>query len=80
MSLNTSAYVRTRSLQGISAESDRLQKKLVLLWKIDRAINSDPQTIVVVPSMSIDALDSGAVIQAYRSVLFRYCFDCRGRA
>ena len=35
------------------------------LWKSIERFNQDPQTIVVVPSMSIDALDSGAVIQAY---------------
>ena len=46
-------------------EFDRLQKKLVPLWKSIERFNQDPQTIVVVPSMSIDAIDSGAVIQAY---------------
>src|SRR6476659_3734471 len=44
---------------------DRLQNKLVPLWKSIERFNQDPQTIVVVPSMSIDALDSGAVVQAY---------------
>ena len=48
-----------------SAEFDQLQKKLVPLWKSIERFNQDPQTIVVVPSMSIDAIDSGAVIQAY---------------
>src|SRR6266705_561239 len=47
------------------AEFERLQKKLVPLWKSIERFNQDPQTIVVVPSMSIDAIDSGAVIQAY---------------
>src|SRR5216117_3599674 len=46
-------------------EFDQLQKKLVPLWKSIERLNQDPQTIVVVPSMSIDAIDSGAVIQAY---------------
>ena len=46
-------------------EFDELQKKLVPLWKSIERFNQDPQTIVVVPSMSIDAIDSGAVIQAY---------------
>ena len=50
---------------GSQAEFDRLQKKLVPLWKSIERFNQDPQTIVVVPSMSIDAIDSGAVIQAY---------------
>ena len=47
------------------AEFDRLQKKLVPLWKSIEHFNQDPQTIVVVPSMSIDAVNSGAVMQAY---------------
>src|ERR1051325_4715087 len=47
------------------AEFDRLQKKLVPLWKAIERLNQDPQTIVVVPSMSIDAISSGAVMQAY---------------
>ena len=42
-----------------SAEFDQLQKKLVPLWKSIERFNQDPQTIVVVPSMSIDAIDSG---------------------
>jgi hypothetical protein len=48
-----------------STEFDRLQNKLVPLWKSIERFNQDPQTIVVVPSMSIDAIDSGAVVQAY---------------
>src|SRR5882724_2090153 len=44
---------------------DQLQKKLVPLWKSIERLNQDPQTIVVVPSMSIDAIGSGAVMQAY---------------
>ena len=44
---------------------DQLQTKLVPLWKSIERFNQDPQTIVVVPSMSIDAIDSGAVMQAY---------------
>jgi hypothetical protein len=47
------------------ADFDRLQKKLVPLWKSIERFNQDPQTIVVVPSMSIDAINSGAVMQAY---------------
>jgi hypothetical protein len=47
------------------AEFDRLQKKLVPLWKSIERLNQDPQTIVVVPSMSIDGMSSGAVMQAY---------------
>src|SRR5438093_9475211 len=47
------------------AEFDQLQKKLVPLWTSIERLNQDPQTIVVVPSMSIDAISSGAVMQAY---------------
>ncbi len=61
-----------RKLTGITdpgynsqAEFDQLQKKLVPLWKSIERFNQDPQTIVVVPSMSIDAISSGAVMQAY---------------
>jgi hypothetical protein len=48
-----------------SNDFEELQKKLVPLWKSIERFNQDPQTIVVVPSMSIDAIDSGAVVQAY---------------
>jgi hypothetical protein len=44
---------------------DQLQKKLVPLWKSIERFNQDPQTIVVVPSMSIDAIGSGTLMQAY---------------
>jgi hypothetical protein len=50
---------------------DQLQKKLVPLWNSIERFNQDPQTIVVVPSMSIDAIGSGAVMQAYEE---RYLF------
>ena len=53
------------SVPDAQTEFDQLQKKLVPLWKSIERFNQDPQTIVVVPSMSIDAIDSGAVIQAY---------------
>src|SRR5438105_12408218 len=53
------------------AEFDQLQKKLVPLWKSIERFNQDPQTIVVVPSMTIDSISSGAVMQAYEErVLF----------
>src|SRR5438128_5865615 len=50
---------------------DRLQKKLVPLWKSIERFNQDPQTIVVVPSMSVDLTGAGAVCQAYEE---RYLF------
>jgi hypothetical protein len=53
------------SISYSQTEFDQLQKKLVPLWKSIERFNQDPQTIVVVPSMSIDAISSGAVMQAY---------------
>ena len=53
------------SILASQTEFDQLQKKLVPLWKSIKRFNQDPQTIVVVPSMSIDFIDSGAVMQAY---------------
>jgi hypothetical protein len=53
------------STSDSQAEFDQLQRKLVPLWKSIERFNQDPQTIVVVPSMSIDAISSGAVMQAY---------------
>jgi len=53
------------SISDPQPEFDQLQKKLVPLWKSIERLNQDPQTIVVVPSMSIDAIGSGAVMQAY---------------
>src|SRR6476619_412565 len=53
------------SVPDLQTEFDRLQKKLVPLWKSIERFNQDPQTIVVVPSMSVDAIGSGAVMQAY---------------
>src|ERR1700747_1269422 len=47
------------------AEFDRLQKKLVPLWKSIERFHQDPPTLVVVPSMSIDAINSGTLMQAY---------------
>src|SRR2546430_2720510 len=54
-----------RVVTDSQAEFDQLQKKLVPLWKSIQSFNQDPQTIVVVPSMSVDMIDSGAVMQAY---------------
>ena len=34
---------------------EALQAKLVPLWKSIRSMNQDPQTIVIVPSMNVDA-------------------------
>jgi PGM1 C-terminal domain/ATP-grasp domain len=65
MSFNTELMTERKLATDPQAEFDQLQQKLVPLWKSIERFNQDPQTIVVVPSMSIDAIDSGAVIQAY---------------
>src|SRR5262247_1053306 len=70
MSLTGTFHVGPGDL-GISpgeaqARFDRLQAKLVPLWKSIQAMSQDPQTIVVIPSMSLDAaVLSGAEMQAY---------------
>src|SRR2546430_7535052 len=46
-------------------EFDRLQKKLVPLWRSIQSFNQDEQTIVVVPSMTIDFECSSSELQAY---------------
>src|SRR5436190_1616274 len=55
----------SKPVSVFQSEFDRLQKKLVPLWKSIERFNQDPQTIVVVPSMSIDAIGSGTLMQAY---------------
>lgn len=47
------------------ARFDELQKKLVPLWQSIRSFNQDEQTIVIVPSMNIDAEFLGNELQAY---------------
>src|SRR5205809_4198393 len=63
--------VESKPVSVSQAEFDQLQKKLVPLWKSIERFSQDPQTIVVVPSMSIDAIGSGAVMKAYDE---RYLF------
>jgi hypothetical protein len=55
---------------GVSAESaaaqfDQLQKKLVPLWELIESFNQHEQTIVVVPSMSVDVTVTGLEAQGY---------------
>ncbi len=54
---------------GLSEEEanrafDRLQAKLIPLWKSIRAMNQDAQTIVAIPSMNVDSGVSGVRQQA----------------
>ncbi len=60
----------TIGLEGMSAEEaaarfDELQKKLVPLWHSIQSFNQDAQTIVVVPSMTLDRMPGGARLQAF---------------
>jgi len=60
----------TIGLEGMTAEEaaarfDELQQKLVPLWHSIESFNQDAQTIVVVPSMTLDRLPGGARLQAF---------------
>jgi PGM1 C-terminal domain len=63
------------SITGTSdpaARFDELQKKLVPLWESIRAMSQDEQTIVVVPSLTLDSEGlAGSQMQAYEE---RYLF------
>ena len=65
ISFNNQLMSERKVVTDSQDEFDQLQKKLVPLWKSIERFNQDPQTILVVPSMSIDAIGSGAVMQAY---------------
>ncbi|MFI5046417.1 MAG: peptide ligase PGM1-related protein [Acidimicrobiia bacterium] len=50
----------------VQASFDALQERLVPLWRSIRELSLDPQTIVVVPSISIDLVDSAHIpMQTY---------------
>jgi hypothetical protein len=51
--------------EEIADRFDELQRKLVPLWHSIERFNQDPQTIVVVPSISVDAPFGGVLLQAY---------------
>ncbi len=64
------SYPTTVGLDGLSEEEaatqfDKLQEKLVPLWQSIQSFNQDAQTIVVVPSMSLDNVGSGLRVQAF---------------
>jgi hypothetical protein len=48
-----------------AAQFDQLQKKLIPLWKLIESFNPEEQTIVVVPSMSVDMTATGSEVQGY---------------
>jgi hypothetical protein len=49
----------------LDADFEALQQKLVPLWRSIREMNQDPQTIVVVPSLSLESTIHGVRQQAY---------------
>ncbi|MFL6231400.1 MAG: peptide ligase PGM1-related protein [Pyrinomonadaceae bacterium] len=53
------------SPEEAEAQFQLLQKKLLPLWKSIQSFNQDEQTIVVVPSISIETAFSGSELQAY---------------
>ena len=53
------------SPEQAAAQFDQLQRKLLPLWRLIESFNQHEQTIVVVPSMSLDAAINGSVTQAY---------------
>lgn len=55
----------------LQARFERLQEKLVPLWHTIASFTNHPQTIVVVPSISLDVQVHGAELQAYEE---RYLF------
>ena len=66
---------------GVSAEEaaarfDQLQRKLVPLWQLIESFNQQEQTIVVVPSITVDLAGTGSEIQGYEErFLFLLCFS-----
>jgi hypothetical protein len=54
------------AVEDRQAEFERLQRKLVPLWESIRALSDDEQTIVVVPSMTLDGEGlTGSMMEAY---------------
>ncbi len=53
------------SADEAAARFQALQARLVPLWRSIESFNQDEQTIVVVPSMTVDMSATGAVVQAY---------------
>src|SRR5438477_976827 len=53
------------SAKEAAAQFDQLQQKLVPLWRLIESFNQEEQTIVVVPSMSVDMTATGSQAQGY---------------
>lgn len=59
------AYDLGMSSEEAASRFEELQKKLVPLWHSIRAMNQDEQTIVVVPSLTLDVEVPPSLLQAY---------------
>jgi hypothetical protein len=64
----------------LQARFDALQRRLVPLWRSIRSLNEDEQTIVVVPSMTVDRNFPGATLKAYEERFLFLLFLCASRA
>src|SRR5439155_1261757 len=53
------------SAERAAAQFDQLQRKLVPLWELIESFNQQEQTIVVVPSMSVDVTVTSLEAQGY---------------
>src|SRR5262249_1301509 len=49
----------------LQARFEALQRRLVPLWRSISSLNQDEQTIVVIPSMTVDREFPGSMLQAY---------------
>lgn len=58
-------------MDDVQRQFETLQRKLVPLWQSIQTFSDDPQTIVVVPSITLDSTIRGARQQAYEE---RYLF------
>jgi PGM1 C-terminal domain len=64
VSQESSPAASTPGTAEIAPRFEALQQKLVPLWTSIRELNQDPQTIVVVPSISLDTDIAGVFLQA----------------
>jgi hypothetical protein len=64
VSQESSPAASTPDTAEIAPRFEALQQKLVPLWTSIRELNQDPQTIVVVPSISLDTDIAGVFLQA----------------
>ena len=70
--MHTEAEAYPASPPDAQQRFEQLQEKLVPLWRSIEVMNQDPQTIVVIPSITLDILEGSAIsMQPYEE---RYLF------